>query len=55
MLKLETQKGRLKGEIGDQLISYFVKRPNMAPEYHSFEEINTNNLDLLKSNLSSLI
>jgi hypothetical protein len=55
MLKLETQKGRLKGEIGDQLISYFVKRPNMAPEHHSFEEINTNNLDLLKSNLTSLI
>ena len=55
MLKLETQKGRLKGEIGDQLISYFVKRPNMTPEHHSFEEINSNNLDLLKSNLTSLI
>lgn len=55
MLKLETQKGRLKGEIGDQLISYFVKRPNMATEHHSFEEINTNNLDFLKSNLTSLI
>ena len=36
MLKLETDKGRLKGEIGDQLMSYFVKRSNMAPEYHSF-------------------
>ena len=55
MLKLETQKGRLKGEVGDQLISYFLKRPNMAPEHHSFEEINSNNLDLLKSNLTSLI
>ena len=55
MLKLETQKGRLKGEIGEQLISYFVKRPNMVPEHHSFEEINTNNIDLLKSNLTSLI
>lgn len=55
MLKLETDKGRLKGEIGDQLISYFVKRPSMSPEYHSFEEITSNNIDLLKSNLASLI
>lgn len=55
MLKLETDKGRLKGEIGDQLMSYFVKRSNMAPEYHSFEEVNPNNFDLLKSNLTSLI
>ena len=55
MLKLETDKGRLKGEIGDQLMSYFVKRPSMAPEYHSFEEVNPNNFDLLRSNLASLL
>ena len=55
MLKLETDKGRLKGEIGNQLISYFVTRPSMSPEYHSFEEVTPNHFDLLKSNLASLI
>ena len=48
MVKLETAKGRLKGEIGDIEMSYFVKRQGMATEHHSFEVVN-------KENLSSLV
>lgn len=55
MIKLDTEKGRLKGEIGDQLMSYFVKRPSMRTEHHSFEEMNSENVNMLKANLTSLI
>ena len=48
MVKLEAAKGRLKGEIGDIEMSYFVKRQGMATEHHSFEVVN-------KENLSSLV
>lgn len=55
MIKLETEKGRLKGEIGDELFSYFVKCPNENTEHHSFEELNPQNIELLRLNLSRLI
>ena len=48
MVKLETSKGRIKGEIGDKQMSYFIKRANAPTEHHSFE-------DLTKETLSSLI
>ena len=51
MLKLETEKGRVKCEIGDKQMSYFVKREGRDTEYHSFEDINSETLSTLKSNL----
>ena len=46
MLKMETPNGRIIGEIGDSLVSYFIKRPNTPTEHHSFE---TQNKELLSS------
>ena len=54
-LKLETEKGRIKCEIGDTQISYFVKRLGAATEHHSFEDINADTLSTLRSNLESII
>lgn len=51
MVKLETAKGRLKGEIGDIEMSYFVKRQGMATEHHSFEVVNKENLSALVHHL----
>lgn len=36
MVSLDTAVGRIKGEVGDKEFSYFVKRPGMPTEYHSF-------------------
>ena len=49
MLKFETEKGRIKCEIGDELLSYFVKQPNAGTEHHSFEKICQETLAMLKS------
>jgi len=54
-LKLETEKGRIKCDIGDTQMSYFVKRPGIATEHHSFEDINADTLSTLRSNLESII
>ena len=55
MLKLETEKGRIKCEIGDTQMSYFLKRPGFETEYHSFEDINEETLSVLKHNLDNLL
>lgn len=55
MLKLETEKGRIKCDIGDTQISYFVKRPRLETKHHSFEDINAETMSTLRSNLDFLI
>lgn len=55
LLKLETDKGRLKCEMGDSLMSYFIKTSNGDTKHHSFEEINKETLSELKSSLESLV
>lgn len=55
MLKLETSKGRIKCEIGDKQMSYFVKQQGFETEYHTFEDINKDTLSLLESKLESII
>ena len=54
MLKLETEKGRIKCEIGDTQMSYFVKREGSETVHHSFEAINDDSLMVLRSNLESI-
>jgi hypothetical protein len=54
MVKCETDKGRIKGEVGDKVMSYFVKRPNAATEHYSFEELTKENLQTLVRNLESI-
>lgn len=54
MLKLETDKGRIKCEIGDIQLSYFVKRPGGETQHYSFEDISEENLSTLRSNLESI-
>ena len=55
LLKLETDKGRLKCEMGDSLMSYFIKTSNGDTKHHSFEEINKETLAELKSSLENLV
>ncbi|MBO7462194.1 MAG: hypothetical protein J6T96_06325 [Bacteroidales bacterium] len=55
MLKMETNNGRIKCEIGDTQMSYFVKRPTKETEHHSFEDINDGNLSTLRLNLESIV
>ena len=54
MVSLETEKGRVKGEMGETNISYFVKRPGVATEHHSFENLTKENLSLLVHNLEAI-
>ena len=54
MLKIETEKGRIKCEFGDKQISYFVKRKDRDTEHHSFEDINSDTMSALKSNIESI-
>lgn len=55
MLKKETAKGRIKGEIGDTQMSYFVKYYGAATEYHSFEDLNKGTLGLLVANMERIL
>ncbi|MCR5456110.1 MAG: hypothetical protein K6F33_14095 [Bacteroidales bacterium] len=55
MLKLETEKGRVKCEIGDTQMSYFVKRIGRETEHHSFEDISEESLSALRHNLESIV
>ena len=55
MVKLESKKGRIKGEIGDKQMSYFVKRQDVATEYHSFEDLTKENMAMFVSNLESIV
>ena len=55
MLKLETQKGRIKCEFGDSQMSWFVKREGLATEHHSFEDINSDSWAMLASNIESIV
>ena len=55
LIKLETKYGRLKCEVGDELMSYFVKRSGQETEHHSFEPIDDNNISTLKLNMQSLL
>ena len=55
LIKLETKNGRLKCEVGGELMSYFVKRDGQATEHHSFEAIDENNISTLKQNMQSLL
>lgn len=55
LLKLETKKGRIKCEIGDELMSYFVKRPGLPTEHHSYETTDKENLKTLKAHLENLL
>ncbi|MBQ3619089.1 MAG: hypothetical protein II939_13125 [Bacteroidales bacterium] len=54
MLKMETNKGRIKCEIGDTQLSYFIKRPDQETEHHSFENINKETFLTLRSHLESI-
>ena len=54
MVKLETSNGRIKGEIGNKQMSYFVKREGTATEHHSFEDLNKGNIALLVQNLEAI-
>jgi hypothetical protein len=54
MLRIETEKGRIKCEFGDKQMSYFVKRKDRETEHHSFEDINSETLFVLKSNIESI-
>ena len=54
MLRIETEKGRIKCEFGDKQMSYFVKRKGQDTEHHSFEDINSETLSVLKSNIESI-
>ena len=55
LMKLETKNGRLKCEVGSELMSYFVKRDGKATEHHSFETIDETNITTLKQNMQSLL
>ena len=55
MLKYETGKGRIKCEMGDKEMSYFVKCKGRETKHHSFEDINSETLATLKSNLESIV
>lgn len=55
MIKLETQKGRIKGEVGDNEMSYFVKRQGIPTEHYSFEPMNKERLATLVQNLESIL
>jgi hypothetical protein len=54
MLTFETENGRIKCEIGDRRMSYFVKRPNHQTEHFSFLDITAETLSELKANLKSI-
>jgi len=54
MLRIETEKGRIKCEFGDRQMSYFVKRKDQDTEHHSFEDINSETMSVLKSNIESI-
>lgn len=54
MLRIETEKGRIKCEFGDKQMSYFVKRKDRETEHHSYEDINSETLFVLKSNIESI-
>ena len=54
MLRIETEKGRIKCELGDKQMSYFVKRKGQDTEHHSFEDINSETMSVLKSNIESI-
>ena len=54
MLRIETEKGRIKCEFGDKQMSYFVKRKAQNTEHHSFEDINSETMSVLKSNIESI-
>lgn len=54
-IKLDTSKGRIVCEMGDELMSYFVKRPDVKNEYHSFEPMDKAHLDVLRLNLATLV
>lgn len=55
MITLETKKGRVKGEIGDTSMSYFVKRPDQPTEHHSFEGLTREHLSQLAGCMESLV
>ena len=55
MLQLETGKGRLKCEVGNDTMSYFVKKSGFATEHHSYEELTDENIVILKNHLKSLL
>ena len=54
MLRIETEKGRIKCEFGDKQMSYFVKRKDQDTEHHSFEDINSQTMSVLKSIIESI-
>jgi len=54
MLRIETEKGRIKCEFGDRQMSYFVKRKGQDTEHYSFEDINSDTMSVLKSNIESI-
>lgn len=53
-MQLETERGRVRCEMGEDMMSYFVKRKGEATEYHSFETIDEEALIVLKQSLMSL-
>lgn len=55
MMKMETEKGRVNCEMGENLMSYFVKRPGQSTLHHSFEEPSSDNLAQLNTYLESLV
>ena len=53
-LRIETEKGRIKCEFGNKQVSYFIKRKDRETEHHSFEDINSDTMSALKSNIESI-
>jgi hypothetical protein len=53
-MQLETERGRVRCEMGEDVMSYFVKRQGEVTEYHSFEAIDENALTVLKQSLMSV-
>ncbi len=53
-IMFETKQGRIKGEVGDVALSYFVKRPDAQTEYYSFEPANEETFVVLARKLESI-
>lgn len=54
LFKLKTNNGVVSGEIGDSIISYFVRIKGKETEYHNFEKFVNTNIDLLVSKMEGI-
>ena len=55
-IKLKTDKGAVRSEIGDSVFSYYVRRNDTKKtEHHSFEDWSESNISMFVSSLSNLV